>query len=166
MLNSFIALKYKTQDDSDLPTICAWMDRLVGEKLDYNNLSKEDFKELLKNEEVYFVRYPELDPETIELSREQIYNAKKKCIPNKYYVPKGFDKKLLVFDPEEDIFTEDQIEEREDLEDNTIVMLYKDELSFPAYRNQEGHIEFHNPDLLLVVHYNKVPINWEDMLKD
>ena len=147
MLNSFIVLKYKTQDDSDLPTICAQVDKLVGEKLDYNSLSKKDFKELLNHADAQSIHYDELNPETMTLAIQLIYNATKKYLPNKYYVPKGF-KVLLPYGSD--------IEEREDLDKNTLIMLYRDEFSFPAYKDSEGHIQFHNPNLLLVVHYNKV----------
>lgn len=145
MLTSFPALKYKTQNDSDIPTICAWAEQLVGEKLDYNNLSKEDFKELLNHADAQSIECDELNSETIELARQLIYNATKHFLPNKYYLPKDF---LLPY--------LNQIEQREELGKNTLIMLYQDEFSFPAYKDSEGHIQFHNPNLLLVVHYNKV----------
>ena len=151
MLNSFVALKYNKDYNPTMPTLTCHMDRLVGEKLDYKNLSAEEFKAITEeNGKTNFIHYPELNPETIEAGRQEIYDSTKKYLPNFYYVPVGFDKSMLYFDDEEldQHFT---IIEREELKDNELVMAYVDDLSFPAYKNQEGHIEYINPDLLLFI---------------
>lgn len=164
MLNSFVGLQYHKEGNPSMPTITVSMQRFAGEKLDYRNLSKEDFKALV--EKGRHIHFEELNYGTVGDAKFEIYD-KAKRIPNLYYVPAGFNTDHLIYVPSMDK-KEFTFIEREDLEDNTIVMLCEnpDTGLYPAYRNQEGKIEFHNPDLLVVAHYNKVPVDIEEMLKD
>ena len=146
-------LKYVNDKNPDMPTISVMFIVVMGEKLNYRRLSTEEFNDLIKGQEVF---KSQLDVETVEVARQAFYNNTKKYLPNKYYVPVGFDwKKYLIFDPEVNNVTASQVIEREDLKDNTIVMIYENSMTFPAYRNQEGKLEVINPELLLVCDFGE-----------
>lgn len=146
-------LKYVNDKNPDMPTISVMFTVVMGEKLNYRKLSTEEFYDLIKYQEAF---KSQLDVETVEVARQVFYNNTKKYLPNKYYVPVGFDwKKYLIFDPETNNVTASQVIEREDLKDNTIVMIYENSMTFPAYRNQEGKIEVINPELLLVCEFEE-----------
>lgn len=144
-MESFVALKYNDYNNSDMPTINVYMDRVVGEKLDFNNLTKEEFQELINNVDCPSMTFQELNPETINLGMQAIYDKTKKIIANKFYVGKDFNIEATY-----GLLKKENLEVRDELDDKTIVMLYLDDLSFPAYKNIAGKVEIINSALLLV----------------
>lgn len=144
MLNSFVALKYHNDENPTMPTLTVHMDRFVGEKLDYNNLSDEELQSLILNEKTNVIHFPDFDPETIEMAAQEIYNNTHKYIPNIVYAPEVFDISNLNG-------IDYNLYHSKVLKENQLVLLVSDELAFPAYKDLNNNIEIHNPGLLILI---------------
>lgn len=143
-MESFIALKYNNYNNSDIPTINVYMDRIVGKKLDFNNLSDEELQSLILNEKTNVIHFPEFNPEVIEMAAQEIYDYTKKYIPNIVYVPEVFDISNLNG-------INYNLHRSKVLKENQLVMLVSDDLAFPAYKDLYNNIEIHNPGLLILI---------------
>ena len=128
----------------DLPTVTSMMTRLVGSKLDYNNLSDEELQSLILNEKTNVIHFPEFDPETIEMAAQEIYSYTHKYIPNIIYAPENFDVSNLNG-------SNYNLHHSKVLKENQLVMLVADDLAFPAYKDLDNNIQIHNPGLLMLI---------------
>lgn len=154
-----LAIQYQKNETTNIPTILSQVVRFEGEYLDWNNLSTEDLNDLIKDTEA--VHYLELDPEVIELTAQEIYKATFKTIPNIIYTPEDFCEEVLYlsnmkgYEDMKNYETVYKLIRRPELK-NKLIIISADDLTFPAYRNEEGKVEVINSDLIKVITYDKI----------
>lgn len=149
-MQSFVCLQFIddtkqfTSSEHHLPVITCMMTRLFGQKLDYENLSEVDLHNIIYNEKTNVIHFPDFNPETIEMTAQEIYSNTHKYIPNIVYAPETFDVSNLNG-------INYKVFHHRELKENQLVLLVSDELAFPAYRDLNNNIQIHNPDLLILV---------------
>lgn len=141
------ALKYglpHNYDAQSIPTLECSIDIMEGQMLDFNDLSGEDFIELIGKAPV--ITYPgNLDTYVMGMMTTRFCNINLKYLPNIIFVPEGFDSSIIDSTFKPTIIT------RKELKGNQFLFAHVDELSFPAYKDESGKIDIINPCFIMAV---------------